>query len=704
LLGLLVVIAGGAIATGDAGAHYLAAAFAILTQGLWSSAGLDGDRLFVALGIYTVFGLFYVAVPLVAEWMQRPLSTSAGHGVVLLASLVLVLLLAVGPQAGRALFSIGFLLVFTNVALWVVPLGPRRMALRIVAAVATWIVLGTWWVVAMATAFLMPLLLVVTAVGLVGVAGFSLRRRGEQDASGGALGLGLAVGAHVFLLRVAGDVALAIPPWPLFGALAVLDLAVGVGALAVRRGGPHVAATVASMLVLVVWGAVAPDAPWPIVAMGMADALVLLVVGWIPLARRRGAPLDMFGRAAVVGVHLAQLVTILAAEAEGAPAIGWIAVQHVVLLGALLVVADELGWPRVVLAAVAPTALATGLWAFDHATQDTWRGAFWFAMAPHLVFAVYAWVVAGRGQATLHAFVAAVASGAASLVIARRCLLAGGWSAGIGLVPVVQAAIMLVVLRRLLADRGRVLADDGTVALVAAAVLGFLTTAVPLALSREWLTVAWALESAGLAWLFQRLAYRRLLWWVAGLGAVVFVRLVLNPAVFDYHPRSAQPIWNWYLYTYLVSAAALYGAAVILRATDDRIGPLRWPLRVPLSVAATVVLFLLLNIEIADAFATGPTLTFDFLSSSLAQDLTYTIGWAVFALGLLGAGIGAANRGVRGAALALLVVTILKCFLHDLWRLGGLYRVGSFVGLAICLALVALLLQRFVFVPKEEPS
>ena len=42
------------------------------------------------------------------------------------------------------------------------------------------------------------------------------------------------------------------------------------------------------------------------------------------------------------------------------------------------------------------------------------------------------------------------------------------------------------------------------------------------------------------------------------------------------------------------------------------------------------------------------------------------------------------------------MVAILKCFLHDLMRLGGLYRVGSLVGLAIALAFVALLLQKFV--------
>ncbi len=47
------------------------------------------------------------------------------------------------------------------------------------------------------------------------------------------------------------------------------------------------------------------------------------------------------------------------------------------------------------------------------------------------------------------------------------------------------------------------------------------------------------------------------------------------------------------------------------------------------------------------------------------------------------------------AAISLLVVTVLKAFLFDLGRLGGLYRVGSFVGLAISLAVVAVLLQKF---------
>ena len=69
---------------------------------------------------------------------------------------------------------------------------------------------------------------------------------------------------------------------------------------------------------------------------------------------------------------------------------------------------------------------------------------------------------------------------------------------------------------------------------------------------------------------------------------------------------------------------------------------------------------------------------------------------------LLAVGIAAASRPSRIAALGLLVATILKCFLHDLARLGGLYRVMSFVGLAICLALVAVALQRFVLSVRKE--
>ena len=75
---------------------------------------------------------------------------------------------------------------------------------------------------------------------------------------------------------------------------------------------------------------------------------------------------------------------------------------------------------------------------------------------------------------------------------------------------------------------------------------------------------------------------------------------------------------------------------------------------------------------------------------------------AILASGLLAAGIVGKSRAARAAALGLLVVTVLKAFLHDLGRLGGLYRVASFVGLAVSLALVAIAIQKFVLAPREK--
>jgi uncharacterized membrane protein len=160
-------------------------------------------------------------------------------------------------------------------------------------------------------------------------------------------------------------------------------------------------------------------------------------------------------------------------------------------------------------------------------------------------------------------------------------------------------------------------------------------------------------------------------------------------------------IWNWYLYTYLIAAAAMILAGWLLSKTEDTVfegGPRASKL---FPAGGAILLFLLLNIEIADYYATGEHITFNF-TATLAQDLTYTLGWALFAVALLAVGIAIASHAARISSLGLLVITILKCFLHDLARLGGLYRVISFVGLAICLALVALALQKFVLASRKE--
>jgi uncharacterized membrane protein len=298
--------------------------------------------------------------------------------------------------------------------------------------------------------------------------------------------------------------------------------------------------------------------------------------------------------------------------------------------------------------------------------------------------------------------VAPVVASVPFFFLARVAMIDGGLAPIIGALPVLQAIVLAVVLLRLVQLEPKTDRDLGRLALVAAAVLGFVTLAIPLQLEKQWITIGWALEGCALAWLYLRIRHRGLLATSLGLLTVVFIRLTFNPAIFTYHARSETPIFNWYLYTYLIAVAATFVAAYLLRGEEAlfEVKKLR-PVRV-LSACGTVLLFLLLNIEIADFFATGPNLTFAFSGASLAQDLSYTLGWAVFAIGLLAVGVVLRSRAARITSIALLAITVLKAFLHDLPSLGGLYRVASFALLAVSLAVVAVALQKFVLKKPED--
>ena len=170
------------------------------------------------------------------------------------------------------------------------------------------------------------------------------------------------------------------------------------------------------------------------------------------------------------------------------------------------------------------------------------------------------------------------------------------------------------------------------------------------------------------------------------------MRLALNPAVLDYHRRSETRIWNWYLYVYGVTSACLLGGARLHGAAEKQ--PERFG-RALLGSLGTILLFLLLNLEIADYFSIGPTLTFSF-SGNFARDMTYSIGWALFALGLIVVGMRIKERAARYAGVALLGLTLGKLFLHDLNDLNELYRIGAFVGVAVILIAASFIYQRFL--------
>ena len=231
--------------------------------------------------------------------------------------------------------------------------------------------------------------------------------------------------------------------------------------------------------------------------------------------------------------------------------------------------------------------------------------------------------------------------------------------------------------------------------------LFFITLIFPIQFDHrpEFLTVAWALEGAALLWLFHRVPHPGLRATGTVLLVTTFARLALNPAVLGYHVRGDTALLNWYLYAYGIATAALFAGAKLLAPPRERVLGFSAPPH--LNTLGTILAFFLLNIEIADYFTQpgASTLTFQF-SGNFGRDMTYTIAWALFALGLLGAGIWKQQKAARYAAIALLSVALLKLFLHDLARLEALYRIGALFAVAVIAILASFAYQRFL--PNNE--
>ena len=223
--------------------------------------------------------------------------------------------------------------------------------------------------------------------------------------------------------------------------------------------------------------------------------------------------------------------------------------------------------------------------------------------------------------------------------------------------------------------------------------LFFITLIFPIQFDRQWLTIGWALEGAALLWLFHRVPHPGLRLVGVGLLCAAFVRLVPVPAVLEYHQRSATPIFNWFLYSYGIVTVCLFGGAKLLAPPRNLV--LKSNVPPILAGLGTVLAFLLMNIEIADYFtAAGSRVSFEF-GGNFAREMTYTICWALFALGLIVIGIVRKLPAARYAAIGLLVVTLIKLFFHDLANLNQLYRIGAFIGVAIIAMLASFAYQRF---------
>ncbi len=252
----------------------------------------------------------------------------------------------------------------------------------------------------------------------------------------------------------------------------------------------------------------------------------------------------------------------------------------------------------------------------------------------------------------------------------------------------------------------------GNQALFAACALGFVAVAIPLQLDRQWIIVGWALEAAAVWWLYRRLPHIGLKYFGIALFAAVLLRLYPDVEFRQLHERGAI-VFNWLLYTYGVPAGCFLVGARGLSAVE---ATHRAPWEEALPVGGTrlawyqlayliglLAVFVLINLEIADAFSSGRYVEFSW-EHSYARDLTVSLAWGIYALLLLSIGMWQRSRALRFVSLGFMLLTIAKVFLYDLSNIHGIYRPLSFLGLAVSLIVVSLLYQRFVFVREPQPS
>lgn len=449
---------------------------------------------------------------------------------------------------------------------------------------------------------------------------------------------------------------------------------------------------------------------------GYAAALGLAAVALqgVALARSEGAARGV-GEQVAAAFPLLISFTFARGVALDAPTASFLGVS--LLFGALaLLPAVRTGAGGWVFAAMSTTALVQTVWTDDAralAGSDGWIG-YQLQLLSVLVFTGAPFVATARFARSRWAWIAVALCGPAWFPSLREIHLAQFGDAAIGLLPVGLGALTLAAAARVRAiwpagDPAR----TANLAWMLAVAMGFGTVAIPLQLEKEWITIGWALEAAAVALLWRRLDHPGLKYFSLALVVGVTLRLVANEAVLGYYPRPSLRIVNWLLYTYGVSVAAalaaarVFGALELERARDFEARVYAAGQAVVAAVcglAAIAIGFVWINLAIADWFATGPTLEITFQRLP-ARDLTTSLAWALYAVGLLAAGVKLNRVGPRWLSLALLLVTVGKVFLYDLGELEDLYRVASLLGLAISLIAVSLAYQRFVVRgPHSEES
>jgi uncharacterized membrane protein len=666
-----------------AGLRLLGREYRPLGQGL-AGAGVAGLYL-TAFGAHAFYdligreaaGLLMAAITVNAVVLAARLDTRLLAGLAWVGAYLTPVLLSTGEDKALALYLYLFLLALGALAIDHRKPWPETVPL---AMTGTFLLYAAWY-----GQFYRPERFGVAALGVVVfTALFALGS--ARKARPGALGMSLLAGAvGVAALGAGADR----PEW-------LLVLSLGLVASALRASGGFrsplaLVAAVAAGLPLLVWAAnhYRPDR-LELTAAWVVGAALLFVLEARPVGAESTGGDAAWTALSLVGAGVASV--FLAGQTDRPRAL---AVLFLALAGVATLARSRWAWAEA--AGLAGSALSIAVWMDFHYRPHRGPEALLLTLPVAGAYLV-ALVVRGlraraelpREDALVHLLDAGVvwtvlhrvlyATDPRALGLASLALAAGYLALGAGALKVNPA------------DRRQAQVLLGLAAI-------FVTLAIPVQLGLHGITLAWALEGLlllGLGLRYGSGPFRAGGYVVLGLAVI---RLLARHAPGSQTPFT--PVLNAPFGTWLFVIAALAGAAwMCSRAEDD--APPAERLAVPaLTSLALVLLFSLLTWESSVTFdlrARMARLAGDAEAArgaTLAGRLALSVLWTVYATGLLGGGLALRSRSLFYAAYALFAVTAFKVVFVDLATLHALYRMLSFLALALLLLAGAYLNLRF---------
>jgi len=680
----------------------------LLIQIGWFSKFMSPANMVIGVVVFAMFGVLYLVLPVVSkeEDTNRVLLTGALGGV---APFLFGFYLASSPEYIEQWPLLFGMVALIDLAILAMAVLRSRVGLFLSASIATSITLALWagqglqpasgasvWGSTLVAIFIVTIFGVSRrAADRFGKLETNLFRALEMAALSAWAGLGL-----FGLIMIGHHRATPAGPFLTLAAAMALLLLERAGHEGRLKGALSLGAAGLAMLIQI-WFLSAADAS-SVLGYLAAPVLFSILLSFFA-GRNPDVDKDVEGELAVrvaswvaiFGLFLSLAESKLAAD--GWPLFLALGAHILVITGSVLRSHWTIGLP----ALLGASALHMMIWQLGYLKPEGYTLAFGFTILFYLFFLLLPMVVPFERwrEAFLPWATSALAGPAFFLPFYYVYKEAFGESA-IGLLPVAMAGVSVFALR-MVSSRFEAIPGDALaaklrlryLAFFTAVALWFIAVAIPLQLDKQWITLGWALEAMALCWLFGRLPHRGLPTFAGILYALVGVRLLFNPEILEYQERG-MPLFNWILYTYgVATVCCLVGQSLLRRASDN--GFIR-QLANLIALDGLLLGFWLVNLEILDYFSTGPYIAISD-GAGYSVKLALSAGWGLYAIVLLVTGVVKDLKPLRYMSLGFLLLTVAKVFLYDLSELGGIFRVFSFLGLAIALILVSLFYQRFVF-------